>query len=130
MAQPIHCDVHGQDHLADVLVSQLATGDTMAACSAGYLELCRAYVEAAEAAEREATDAAALDQLAGTTAEAAPEATVHVVKRGTSRSRRAYEARRAAAEAEGAPEADPDVIGRPGPSYEPTEDAGEVADPA
>lgn len=67
MASPIHCDVHGQAHLADVLVSQLASGDTMAACSEGYLELCRAFVAQAEAqaaaAEADATAADAADRL-------------------------------------------------------------------
>jgi hypothetical protein len=65
MAQAIHCDVHGRDHLADVLVSQIATGDTMAACFLGYVELARALV--ADSDVRDAAEAAssAADTVAG-----------------------------------------------------------------
>lgn len=66
MAQPITCDVHGRAHPADVLVSQIATGETFAACADGYLDMCRAVVDAADQVEREATDAAALAVLADT----------------------------------------------------------------
>lgn len=67
MANAIHCDVHGQAHLADVLVSQLANGETMAACSAGYLELCRAFVAASDQAEADQVAAEAADRLAAVT---------------------------------------------------------------
>lgn len=70
MAQPITCDVHERQHLADVLVSQIATGDTMAACGPGYLELCRALVEAADAPEVEASTADALARLEGVVSDA------------------------------------------------------------
>lgn len=65
MATPILCDVHGQAHLADVLVTQLENGDTLGACSAGYAELARALVEAIDAPEREATDTEAVRRLGG-----------------------------------------------------------------
>lgn len=63
MAEPIRCDVHNLDHLADVMVVQLANGDTMAACHDGYLALARAFVTAADATEAEA-DATAADAVA------------------------------------------------------------------
>lgn len=63
MAQPIHCDVHNREHLADVIVQQIPTGDSFAACADGYVELCRSVVEAADAPEVEATDADALARL-------------------------------------------------------------------
>lgn len=70
MAQTIHCDVHGRQHPADVLVSQIANGDTMAACFLGYVELARALVadqdvrdaEAVAVAARQAASSAEADQ--------------------------------------------------------------------
>jgi len=80
MAQTIHCDVHGRSHPADVLVSQLANGETMAACFPGYVELARALVadaevQAAEALAAELTspagiEAAALAEVDATDADA------------------------------------------------------------
>lgn len=64
MAQPINCDGAGEGHPADVLVSRLDNGETTAWCDLHYIEVCRAIVDAVEAAERDATDAAALAQLA------------------------------------------------------------------
>ena len=57
MAHDIHCDVHDREHLADVLVTQLADGTTFAACAAGYAAMCQAIVDAANAQEQD--DAAA-----------------------------------------------------------------------
>lgn len=63
MAEPIRCDVHNLDHLADVLVTQTANGETFAACHEGYLATCRALVAQVDAAEADATDAAAVAAL-------------------------------------------------------------------
>lgn len=63
MAQPITCDVHGNEHIADVLVSQLANGSTFAACADGYLEMCRAVVAGAGPSEADIADADALARL-------------------------------------------------------------------
>ena len=130
MAQAIHCDVHGGEHLADVLVSQLANGETMAACSSGYLDLCRAYVAAADQAEAEATDAEATDRLAAVDAPADPTAPATVVRKGHSASRAAYEARRRATAAPVAAEPTQADSGAPGPSEADLEDQAEVGTPA
>lgn len=63
MASPISCDVHGQEHLADFIVTRLEDGDSLGACGAAYLELCRLVVEQADQPERDETDAAALAAL-------------------------------------------------------------------
>lgn len=64
MAQTITCDVHGNEHPADVLVSQLTgPGETFAACADGYVEMCRAIVATADQPEVDATDADALARL-------------------------------------------------------------------
>lgn len=63
MAQPIHCDAEGEHHLADVLVSRIANGETLAWCDPHYIDVCRAIIEAVDAAEREAADADALGRL-------------------------------------------------------------------
>ncbi len=190
MAQAIHCDVHGRQHPADVLVSQLANGDTMAACFLGYVELARALVadqdvrDAAAAAETaavaaqagdpdqaevDATDAevearlaaiatagqpAALgelagladhvaafsgdpeslaglaDHVAGALAEPArsPKAealgVAQVVPKGTSRSRKAHQARQRARAARAAPKGPEVASGAPGPPDGPSDDPG------
>jgi len=59
MAHEIHCDVHDRSHLADVMVTQLANGETFAACTAGYAEMCRAIVDAMNAEEQDAAAAEA-----------------------------------------------------------------------
>ena len=69
MAQPIHCDATGLDqHPADVLISQLATGDTSAWCFPHYVEACQAVIETVREtwAEAAAADTAAADRLEGT----------------------------------------------------------------
>lgn len=38
MAEPIRCDIHGLAHLADVMVTRMANGETFAACDEGYRE--------------------------------------------------------------------------------------------
>lgn len=63
MAQPINCDAAGEVHPADVIVSRLADGDTAAWCDEHYVEVCLAIADAVGAAERQATDSAALAAL-------------------------------------------------------------------
>jgi hypothetical protein len=63
MAQPITCDYTGCGLPYDVLVSRAANGETLAWCDPHYIEVARAIVDAVDALEREATDAAALAQL-------------------------------------------------------------------
>jgi hypothetical protein len=157
MAQPIHCDAHNREHLADVLVSQIANGDTAAFCFAGYIDVCRALVEDVEAQAAEAAramaaeaersgaadqaealqaEAEALERLedvtpvsiaaelaAGLAAEgmAPAEAAAYavdttpakVVRKGTSRSRKAHEARQRAARTKVAPETTEPAIAAP-----------------
>jgi hypothetical protein len=66
MAQPMHCDWQGHtDALADVLVTQIVTGDTSAWCFPHYVEISRAAVATFddEVAKVEAADDAALARL-------------------------------------------------------------------
>lgn len=65
MAQPVHCDVHNREHLADVMVHQIATGEVFAACGAGFAEWCRMLVDTADQAEADETDADAEARLTG-----------------------------------------------------------------
>src|SRR5437868_14011443 len=70
MAQPVHCDMQGTEaHLADVLVSMIANGDTSAWCFTHYLDVCQAALDTAtEAAAFAASqDQEAVDRLAGAT---------------------------------------------------------------
>jgi hypothetical protein len=67
MAQPILCDQHDRAHAADVLVSQLANGETFGACGAGFLEFCRSLVEQADQEEADATAADVAARLEGIT---------------------------------------------------------------
>jgi len=174
MAQPIHCDAHNREHLADVLVSQIANGDTAAFCFAGYIDVCRALVadveaqaaEVAKVIEAEAIESGAADQAEAdaAAAEAAarlgtapflaaePEAQAAtgealaatpgpeplavdpapavVVRRGTSRSRRAHEARQRAKAATVAPEPMTSNSAAAAPSGEPTDEPGGGEQPA
>jgi len=196
MAQTIHCDVHGREHSADVLVSQLANGDTMAACFLGYVELARALVadqdvrdaeamaqaareaasspEAAQA-EVDATDAEVLTRLAAIQAAGEPDqlgplaevepgplagqvtgaadlaadaeletrtaepprspeaealGVAAVVPRGTSRSRKAHQARQGRQRPRAAQQARLDALAAPGPPSEPSDDPGGADAPA
>ena len=136
MAQTMFCDVPEHEHPADVVITRLDDGLTLAVCNAAYVELCRATVdqadtlaaraeaeaaaspaaiEAAEAAEVDAADRDALDRLNGHRAPTPDDPTpATVVRRGTSRSRKAHEARQRAQRAKAAPEAVPDADGHPG----------------
>lgn len=137
MAQPIYCDGEGCEQPADVLVSQLANGDTLALCNphwAGFLVASAQGLEdqapppappaepepdprdRPDADDEDADDTEALRRLeavsAPRTADTAPDGSeaaqgasappgpaegavepTTVVARGTSRSRRKYEAR-------------------------------------
>lgn len=68
MAEPIRCDyLEADPHLADVILSRIANGpaETTAWCNDHFLVVCRAVVDAAAAAEAEATDDAAVAALEG-----------------------------------------------------------------
>ena len=56
MAQPFRCDAHGGEHPADVLLTNLGSGDVTALCNQGFVATCLAIVESAAAAA-EAVDA-------------------------------------------------------------------------
>lgn len=150
MAQPFRCDQHNAGHPADVLLTNLETGDVTALCNQAFVEMALAIVEAASAAaeavdsgqlpgpadpeaetdaEVAETDAEAADRLAhlGRPSPADPVPST-VVKRGTSRSRKAYQARQASRAARVAPGATGEPDGRPGPSGEGTEDVDGAGD--
>lgn len=131
MAQPIHCDVHNRAHLADVMVTTIQTGEVFAACAAGYVEVARELVAGADQAATEAAEAEAQAEADQAAAEAEaklePET---VIRRGTSKSRKAYEARRESHEANLGPSATPEADGAPGPSTAVQDDpGGEPAEP-
>lgn len=63
MGQPIHCDYAGEPHLADVMITRIANGETLAWCDEHYVEVCRAIAEAVDGQERAQADAAALAAL-------------------------------------------------------------------
>jgi hypothetical protein len=142
MAATMYCDVPEHEHPADVIVTRLENGQTLAVCDQAYIELCRAVVAQADAAQADAaaTQAAAdeaeieqadaeaiarLDHLDGHRPAPEPAPPVDppgptVVKRGTSRSRKAYQARQRAKTDKAAPEATGEPDGRPGASTEAT----------
>jgi len=130
MAQPIHCDGPGDQHPADVMLSMLANGDTLAWCMEHYIAAARMLVEMADAPTpedqaAEATAIARLETVKPPTVEPA-----HVVPRGQSESRRAYEARRRAAAAAAAIDPTPSSDEAPEPSDGRVGDPDEVGDPA
>lgn len=144
MAQPIHCDGPGDQHPADVMLSMLVDGTTMAWCMTHYVDAARMLVEMTDAPgpDDQAAEDAALARLETVQApgvaesmpvddEAAAAAIVagldstepaHVVPRGRSASRAAYEARQRADAAEAADTLSPEAEGAPGPSGEPVGD--------
>lgn len=130
MANPIYCDVHGQSHVADFLVSRLADGDSIGACGAAYVELCRLVVEQADAPEVAETteDAVARLEAMGdpTDPPTSPESSDAGDPAPEPPTRRAGGSKSADVGSETSP--DPDAA--LGPSEEPVGDAGEVADPA
>jgi hypothetical protein len=126
MAGTMYCDNEaghaGQDQptAADWLLTNLTDGQTLALCNADYLTFSAGLVAQAQAqadaeaqaeadaeADRAATEAEKRLRSAGP-AKADPATAPKVVKRGTSRSRQAYEARRRQPEPESEPESEPE----------------------
>lgn len=129
MAQAIRCDA-GADHaLADLLITHLASGETIALCE----EHFTAWAEASQEARRAAADALAVERLddvrpgPGETTPTVEPATV--VRRGSSASRRRHETRRRAKAAALADHPARQRNGPPGPPGEPTEPPAEVDAP-
>lgn len=142
----IPCDIHdpdpetGEVHAADVIVTFVSDGTVTGACAPGFLELCQRTLADAEAnapapeppspeaeteAEVQATDTQAIELLdSGHDHPAEPTRSPKVVKRGTSRSRRAYQARQRAKAAEPDVDTAPEASGAPEGSTGPTGDAG------
>lgn len=124
MAQPIQCDPHNGEHLADWIVVHIENGETLGYCNAAYAELMIATAGAIAQAEADQAAAEAEAKLAA----AAP---AHVVKRGTSSSRKAHEARKRAPR--GANTGDDRVAFHPtapavtGPDDDEPDDADELA---
>ena len=72
MATPIHCDYTDCGELADVMVSRLADGQTLAWCDPHFLAMSVAIAEAAAQAEADATAAQAEERLGGVADPAEP----------------------------------------------------------
>lgn len=72
MAQPIQCDAQGEPHLADLIVTRIATGETLAWCDPDYVVVCRAIAEAVDEAERDQAAAEAATRLGAVTAPSVP----------------------------------------------------------
>jgi len=64
----IECDLHNREHLADVLFTRLANGETVGACEAGFVQFCQGIAALAADAEATAADDDALARLDGVTA--------------------------------------------------------------
>lgn len=64
MAQLIRCDYQGCAEIADVLVSRIINGETVAWCDPHYLEMCQAIVGAVAQAEADQAAADAEARLA------------------------------------------------------------------
>lgn len=129
MAQAIRCDA-GEDHaLADLLITHLASGETIAFCDVHFA----AWAESTLSERAAAADALATERLEGVQpgpGEAEP--TVEpatVVRRGSSASRRRYAARQRAKAAAPADHAAEGPRVAPGPPGEPTEPMTEADAP-
>lgn len=70
MAGPLYCDATDCGEFADVIVSRIANGETMAWCDPHFVQMCQAVADSMVQAEVDATDAEALARLGG---EADPE---------------------------------------------------------
>ncbi len=101
MAGPMYCNTPECDQVAVVLQTMLEDGATAALCFGHYVAVCRAIVESIDQAERDQAATEAATALGHVTAPAPGGDGPTVVRRGTSRSRQAYEARRRAATAQG-----------------------------
>lgn len=143
MAQITLCDIHGQGHPSDWLVTRQTDGETMAYCNDGFLEFMTGAVEAANQAVVQEADDAALARLEAV-ADRQPEldaaeleaegprgqepgepASVdtdpeHVIRRGQSARAIAYRERVEGDEAPAAPR--PRVVAGPGDGDEDDED--------
>lgn len=64
MATPIHCDADGCGQLYDVILTTAEPAQTTSWCYPHFLDMARSLVQGADAAEIEATDAAAEAALA------------------------------------------------------------------
>jgi len=118
MSRTWYCSAPGCTSEADVNVADLHTGDQTPLCAPHLYEWCRFLVDSADQVERDATDAEAEARIAAvpappqaradygpdpiddagpvdTTVDPFP-ATAKVVRKHTSKSRRAYETRKAA----------------------------------
>ena len=63
MAQPLTCDATDCTAYADVLVSRLANGETLAWCDPHFVQMCQAVADSLVQAEVDETDAEALRRL-------------------------------------------------------------------
>ena len=116
MASTMYCNTPDCDQVAVVLQTMLEDGATAALCFGHYVGVCRAIVDSIDQAERDEAAAQAAAALEHVTAPAATDDGPTVVRRGTSRSRRAYEARQRAKEDAGAAEDPDEAIAAPGPN--------------
>lgn len=112
MGRPITCDAHGGDHLADVMVTQLDNGNVQAYCTDAFAELVLAMASAMVEAEAQQAAAEAEAKLAEARTDEPATGTTKVVRRGTSKSRQAHEARKRAKDqpAEQDPDDDPRLM--------------------
>lgn len=98
MAQPFYCDSPGCHELAAMTTQRMAeghgTGDVAAWCTIHWMELCTGFALAYMEAQQAEADAAAADTIAAAAAAHPVTEPAHVVKRGTSKSRQAHEARK------------------------------------
>jgi hypothetical protein len=84
MAQAIQCDAHGQEHLADWLVTHIEDGESLAYCNEAYQELMVGTVRAMDQAEADQAAAEAERHLAAAAPARPNPRTAKVVRRGTS----------------------------------------------
>lgn len=94
MAQTILCDAHNGEHPGDWIVTHLEDGETLAYCNAAYAELMASTAAAMAQAEADQAAAEAEARLAAAGSGNVGTTPAHVVKRGTSSSRKVHEARR------------------------------------
>lgn len=127
MASQVPCEPHGGEHAARFILTDLEEGTASAMCPTAFGEFVLGTAAEIDAAaggpeERAEADGEAVARVEGESPE--PE---HVVKRGTSRSRKAYEARRRAKAADTDEDTDDDEDEAPEPSDEPTEPVSDAA---
>ena len=123
MAGPMYCNTPDCDRVAVVLQTMLEDGATAALCFPHYVAVCRAIVESIDQAERDEAAATAAAALANVEAPETAGDGPTVVRRGTSRSRKAYAAYQRSREAERATQDPDEANASPGP------DSGAVGHP-